>query len=92
MVTSDLSARGLDISGVQYVIQMNISKDREAFIHRAGRTGRAGQKGVNIVLGDEYELRLLQKIEKQLKIRIQPKMLFEGKISNPPPVDDEQAE
>ncbi|MGP1594165.1 MAG: DEAD/DEAH box helicase [Treponema sp.] len=92
LVTSDLSARGLDISGVQYVIQMNISKDREAFIHRAGRTGRAGQKGVNIVLGDEYELRLLQKIEKQLKIRIQPKMLFEGKISNPPPVDDEQAE
>lgn len=90
LVTSDLSARGLDITDVHYIIQMNVSKDCEAFIHRAGRTGRAGKTGVNIVLGDEYELRMLQGIEKRLKIRIQPKMLFEGKIINPPPVDNKE--
>lgn len=80
LITSDLSARGLDIPGIDYIVQMQLSKDADVFIHRAGRTGRAGQKGINIVIGDEYELRTLQEIEKKLKIIIRPKILFDGKI------------
>ena len=80
LITSDLSARGLDIAGIDYIVQMQLSKDADVFIHRAGRTGRAGKKGVNIVIGDEYELRILQEIEKKLKIIIRPKLLFNGKI------------
>jgi len=83
LVASDLSARGLDIPDVAYVIQLTLSNDAQAFIHRAGRTGRAGNKGVNIVIGDEYELRILQKLEKKLNIAIQPKALFDGKIVTP---------
>ncbi len=82
LITSDLSARGLDIADIDYIIQMQLSKDADVFIHRAGRTGRAGKKGVNIVVGDEYELRILQGIEKKLGITVYPKILTGGKIES----------
>ena len=87
LITSDLSARGLDIPDINYIVQMNLSKDADSFIHRAGRTGRAGKRGVNIVIGDEYELRILQRLEKKLGITVQPKVLFEGRIEEPPPME-----
>lgn len=83
LITSDLSARGLDITDIDYVVQMQLSQDTDVFIHRAGRTGRAGKKGVNVVIGDEYELRILQGIEKKLKLTVYPKLLHNGKIENP---------
>ena len=83
LITSDLSARGLDIADIDYIVQMQLSKDADAFIHRAGRTGRAGKKGVNIVIGDEYELRILQALEKKLGITVYPKILTGGKIQSP---------
>lgn len=82
LITSDLSARGLDIADIDYIVQMQLSKDADIFIHRAGRTGRAGKKGVNIVIGDEYELRILQAIEKKLGIMVYPKILTGGKIES----------
>ena len=82
LITSDLSARGLDIADIDYIVQMQLSKDTDVFIHRAGRTGRAGKKGINIVIGDEYELRLLQGIEKKLGIIVYPKILTGGKIES----------
>jgi len=80
LITSDLSARGLDIADIDYIVQMQLSGDTDVFIHRAGRTGRAGKKGVDIVIGDEYELRILQGIEKKLGITVYPKILTGGKI------------
>ena len=82
LITSDLSARGLDIADIDYIVQMQLSKDADVFIHRAGRTGRAGRKGVNIVIGDEYELRILQAIEKKLGITVYPKILIAGNIAS----------
>ena len=80
LITSDLSARGLDIADIDYIVQMQLSKDTDVFVHRVGRTGRAGKNGVNIVIGDEYELRILQGIEKKLGITVYPKILTGGKI------------
>ena len=82
LITSDLSARGLDIADIDYIVQMQLSKDTDVFIHRAGRTGRAGKKGINIVIGDEYELHILQGIEKKLGIIVYPKILTGGKIES----------
>lgn len=48
LVTTDLGQRGLDVEGVKYVINFDAPKDISAFIHRTGRTGRAGKKGVAI--------------------------------------------
>ena len=48
LVTTDIAARGLDIEGVTHVFNYDIPQDTESYIHRIGRTGRAGQKGVAI--------------------------------------------
>ena len=50
LVATNVAARGLDIEGVSHVIQLGLPDDRETFIHRSGRTGRAGHEGVSIVL------------------------------------------
>ncbi|MDR1748777.1 MAG: DEAD/DEAH box helicase [Spirochaetaceae bacterium] len=88
LVTSDLAARGLDIQGITHVVQLDLPEDMDFFIHRAGRTGRAGKTGINIVIGDEPELRRLAEFEKKLGITVYPKVLYGGNILSPPPVTD----
>lgn len=83
LVTSDLSSRGLDIPDIEYVIQCDLPDDEDFFVHRSGRTARAGKTGVNIVIGDEWELRKLAALEKKLKIVIRPKALYKGKVCAP---------
>jgi len=83
LITSDLCARGLDIGSISHVVQMGLPSDADFFIHRAGRTGRAGKKGINIVVGDEYEMRRYSALEKRLKIVVYPKMLYRGEIVAP---------
>ncbi len=80
LITSDLAARGLDIPGVTHIIQMDLPSNADFFVHRAGRTARAGKEGINAIIGDEYELRNLSKLEKKLGIIIYPRELREGKV------------
>ena len=88
LVTSDLAARGLDISDVTHIIQMDVPKNEDFFVHRSGRTARAGKNGINIVMGDEWELRNLSNLEKKLKIVIYPKVLYKGQIVNPKDLEE----
>lgn len=83
LVTSDLSSRGLDIPDIGYIIQCDLPSDEDFFVHRSGRTARAGKSGVNIVIGDEWELRKLSALEKKLRIIVHPKVLFNGKVCEP---------
>lgn len=83
LITSDLAARGLDIPGITHVVQMDFPEEKDFFIHRAGRTGRAGENGMNVVIGDEYEMRKYAALEKQLKIVVYPKILYDGKMIAP---------
>jgi len=83
LVTSDLSARGLDIPDVTHVVQLDVNENEDFFIHRAGRTARAGKSGINAVFGDEKELRALARIEKRLGIVIYPKVLYGGVVRAP---------
>jgi superfamily II DNA/RNA helicase len=83
LVASDLAARGLDIPGVTHVIALDVPAGGEAYIHRAGRTGRAGRRGVMISIGGEQEMRCLAGLEKKLGIMVKPKELRAGKISEP---------
>ena len=66
-----------------HVIQMDIGSEADVFVHRAGRTGRAGKTGIHVVFGDEFELRRLAVLEKQLGITVYPKILWGGKILRP---------
>lgn len=89
LVTSDLVARGMDIPNISHVIQMDMPSDDDFFIHRAGRTARMGKTGVNIVIGDGYEMRKYAAIEKKLKITVYPRMLYKGKLVDPNEIEKE---
>lgn len=89
LVTSDLASRGLDIQGVTHIIQMDLPSNEDFFIHRAGRTARAGNTGINMVIGDEYEMRKYAAFEKKFHIIVHPKMLYKGKLVNPSDVQED---
>jgi superfamily II DNA/RNA helicase len=63
---TDVAARGLDINDVEVVIQFRLPRNEEAFTHRAGRTGRAGKKGISIMLASPQEFSLLHRLETDL--------------------------
>ena len=59
LVATDVAARGIDISDLDFVFMYDVPQDREYYIHRSGRTARAGKKGTSVVLAtheDEYQL------------------------------------
>ncbi|MFI3257872.1 MAG: DEAD/DEAH box helicase [Spirochaetales bacterium] len=80
MVAGDLAARGLDFPDISHIIQTDLPSDSNFFIHRAGRTARAGKQGINVIIGDERELNKLSHLEKKLGIIIYPKQLRDGKV------------
>lgn len=71
LVTTDIAARGLDIEGVTHVINYDIPQDTEGYIHRIGRTGRAGQKGTAITFVNARQYNMLRKIEAGIKNHIE---------------------
>jgi ATP-dependent RNA helicase RhlE len=71
LVATDVAARGLDIPDMPCVINHELPFNAEDFIHRIGRTGRAGSKGDAIALVDESEKRLLDDIEKLMKRKLE---------------------
>lgn len=83
LITSDLCARGLDIPNVSHVIQMDLPSDDDFFIHRSGRTGRAGKTGINCVIGDEIEMHRYAALEKKLGLIVYPKEIYDGKVTDP---------
>ena len=82
LITSDLAARGLDIPDISHIIQMDLPSDEDFFIHRSGRTARAGKTGINVVIGDEWEMRHYAELEKKLGLKVFPKELHNGKVMN----------
>ena len=88
LITSDLAARGLDIPEISHIIQMDFPSDEDFFIHRSGRTARAGKSGINVVIGDEWEMRHFAQLEKKLGITVYPKEVRGGKVVSPVVDDD----
>lgn len=74
LVATDVAARGLDIDGVTHVFNFDIPHEPEAYVHRIGRTGRAGATGTAIALCDSEERNYLHEIEKLVgkKIDVKP--------------------
>lgn len=80
LVSSDLSARGLDIAGVTHVINIDIPEEPVYYLHRAGRTGRADEKGKCISIVTEFEKKWIRKYERTLGIKFSHKEMSYGKL------------
>ncbi|HEY9581765.1 MAG TPA: helicase-related protein, partial [Savagea sp.] len=72
LVATDVAARGLDISGVTHVYNFDIPQDPESYVHRIGRTGRAGQSGIAITFVTPREMNYLRIVENTTKKRMTP--------------------
>ena len=71
LVATDIAARGLDISGVSHVFNFHIPLNPESYVHRIGRTGRAGKKGVAITLATPLEFKEIRRIKENTKAKIE---------------------
>ena len=80
MIASDLAARGLDIVGVTHVFNLDVPTLSKAYLHRVGRTGRAGSKGTAISLLTEIEARLVRRYEQELGIAMRRVRVRHGDV------------
>lgn len=96
LIATDVAARGIDIEDISLVINYDMPLEKESYVHRTGRTGRAGNKGKAITFVTEFEDRFLQEIEeyigfsiKQLELPLKEevadkKAAFDAKINEKP--------
>ena len=70
LVATDIAARGIDVDGVSHVVNFDLPNVPEAYVHRIGRTARAGQAGIAISFCDSSERAFLRGIEKLIKTRL----------------------
>ena len=71
LVATDVAARGLDIPNVELVIQLEPPKDTESYIHRSGRTARAGKSGTCITFFNRKNYEFLERIESMAGIKLE---------------------
>lgn len=79
LVATDVAARGLDVDSLTHVIHFSLPDDPEVFVHRSGRTGRAGKDGISMSLIKPEESRKLKQIKQSTKIDIVEKKIPTGK-------------
>ncbi|WP_185861136.1 DEAD/DEAH box helicase [Blattabacterium cuenoti] len=66
LVATDVAARGLDVNNITHVINYSIPKESEIYVHRSGRTGRAGNTGISVCIIQTKEIRNLREFEKKI--------------------------
>ena len=87
LVATDVAARGLDVPRISHVVNYDIPQDAETYVHRIGRTGRAGREGEAILFVSHRERRMLNNIERVTRQKITPIELPTAKIINEKRVD-----
>jgi superfamily II DNA/RNA helicase len=80
LIASDLAARGLDLAGVTHIFNLDVPTESRAYLHRVGRTARAGGSGVAVTLMTEPETRRVRRYEQELGIAMQRVRLREGRV------------
>jgi ATP-dependent RNA helicase RhlE len=84
LVATDIAARGIDVDGISHVINYDLPNEPESYVHRIGRTARAGATGIAISLVDREEVPYLRAIEKLIRLTI----AAQGHAPRPQPAGD----
>ena len=79
LVATDVAARGLDVNDLTHVINYNLPDDDEVYVHRSGRTGRAGKSGISIAIIHTKEMGRIRGIERISKIKFSRELVPSGK-------------
>ena len=87
LVATDVAARGLDVEGVTHVFNYDVPEDAESYIHRIGRTGRAGEHGLAVTFIATKDLQLLNDIEKGISMKIERRKIEGVKMFQPGEVE-----
>ena len=80
LIASDIAARGLDIAGVELVVNLDVPSQSRDYLHRAGRTGRAGATGLVLSLMTQAESRLARRYAQDLDITVEQVRLVRGSL------------
>ncbi len=75
LIATDVAARGLDVSDVTHVFNYHIPFDSESYVHRIGRTGRAGKEGLAITIVTPHEFNALKKIQKNVGSKLESRVI-----------------
>ena len=81
LVASDMAARGLDVKGVSHIFNVDVPSKSKDYLHRAGRTGRAGANGYCISLMSGEEEKIGRRYERELDITLKKALVAEGEIT-----------
>jgi len=79
LVATDVAARGLDVTDLTHVINYNLPDDPEVYVHRSGRTGRAGKSGISIAIIHSREKRKMRDAERKAGIKFERKSVPSGR-------------
>lgn len=79
LVATDVAARGIDVDELTHVINYNLPDDPEVYVHRSGRTGRAGNKGESLIIVHSREGKRIRELEKLLHKKIEKREIPSGK-------------
>ncbi len=80
LIASDIAARGLDVKGITHIFNLDLPENPKDYVHRAGRTGRAGNLGTSISIVTKEEIALIRKYKKELNIDIEEKCIYKGQL------------
>lgn len=81
LIATDVAARGIDVNELELVIQFDLPEEIETFVHRAGRTGRAGKSGINVCLNDPWEIKQIKELEATYNFTFEtPSLGFENQL------------
>lgn len=86
LVATDVASRGLHVEAISHVVNYNLPQDPEEFVHRIGRTGRAGAKGIAISFADEEDSYEIPRMEEYMKKKIECVYPDEALLVVPPEV------